>query len=218
MKTYLIKDVLEAYIESTNGKKYFYGLTTESSITRNMTQELIRAGIGSKVVGTLSDSEGYTIDITTGLFYEDTIELQIGEEFKSVSDVKVQKISVDDGEVTATEEEVAGNAIELESTAVPKDVKLQLRTIAYDNKTQEVVAEIFWIFDRVSPSGGFTQTFGMGQNNVQEISFRALIPEGETSYGRYVIVPRETSDSGTGGDETGGDETGGGETGGGDQG
>lgn len=195
MKQYLVKDVLEAYIESTNGKNYFYGLTTESSITRNMTQELIKAGIGSKVVGTLNESDGYTIAITTGLFYEDTFEILLGEEFKSVLDVEVQKVTeAEDGTITATPESVAGNAIELESTSIPKSAKLQLRTIAYDPDTQEVVAEIFWIFDKVVPAGEFSQTFGMGQNNVQEITFNALVPKGKTSYGRYVIVPK---DSGT---------------------
>lgn len=194
MKTYLVKDTLEAYIESTNGKNYFYGLTTESSITRNMTQELIKAGIGSKVVGTLNESDGYTIAITTGLFYEDTFEILLGEEFKSVLEVEVQKVvEAEDGTVTATAETVAGNAIELESTSIPKNAKLQLRTIAYDPDTQDVVAEIFWIFDKVSPAGEFTQTFGMGQNNVQEITFNALVPKGKTSYGRYIIVPKDTT-------------------------
>lgn len=193
MKQYLVQDVLEAYIESTNGKNYFYGLTTEASITRNMTQELIKAGIGSKVVGTLNQSDGYTVAITTGLYYEDTVELQIGEEFKAVTDVEIQKVAeAEDGTITATPETVAGNAIELESTAIPKNAKLQLRTIAYDPETQEVVAEIFWIFDKVSPAGEFTQTFGMGQNNVQEVTFNALVPKGKTSYGRYVIVPKDS--------------------------
>lgn len=194
MKQYLVKDTLEAYIESTNGKSYFYGLTTESSITRNMTQELIKAGIGSKVVGTLNESDGYTIAVTTGLFYEDTFEILIGEEFKSVTDVEIQKVvEAEDGTITATPETVSGNAIELESTAIPKNAKLQLRTIAYDPETQEIVAEIFWIFDKVSPAGEFTQTFGMGQNNVQEVTFNALVPNGKTSYGRYIIVPKDTT-------------------------
>ena len=192
MKRYLVQDVLEAYIESDNGNSYFYGLTTEASITRNMTQELIKAGIGSKVVGTLNESDGYTITITTGLFYEDTPELQIGEEFKSVSEIQVYDVvEKEDGTFTATPKTVAGNAIELEADAIPKNAKLQLRTIAYDPDTQDVVAEIFWIFDKVAPAGEFSQTFGMGQNNVQEITFNALVPKGKTSYGRYVIVPKE---------------------------
>ncbi len=190
MKTYIVKDTLEAYIESTNGESYFYGLTTEGSITRNMSQEIIKAGIGSKVIGTLNEEDGYDIAITTGLFYEDTIEIQTGEKFKSASDLKVQKITEgEDGTVTASETTVAGNALELEVGSIPKNAALQLRTIAYDPDDQVVVAEIYWIFDKVSPSGEFTQSYGMGTNNVQELSFKALVPKGKSSYGRYVIVP-----------------------------
>lgn len=193
-KTFIVKDVLEAYIKSENGKAYFYGLTTESSIVRNMTQELIRAGIGSKVVGTINDSEGYDINITTGLHYEDTLEIQIGEEYKAVTDLSVQKIVEDvDGTITATPETVVGNAIELEANAVPKNCELQLRGIAYDPDDNSIACEIFWIFPKVSPSGEFTQSYGMGTNNVQELSFKALVPKGSTSYGKYVIVPTVTA-------------------------
>ena len=189
-KTYIIKDVLEVFIKSENGKDYFYGLTTESSIVRNMTQELIRAGIGSKVVGTINDSEGYDISVTTGLHYEDTLEIQIGEEYKPVTDLSIQKITEDEaGLVTAVPTTVVGNAIELEAGAVPKNASLQLRGIAYDPDDNSIACEIFWIFPKVAPSGEFTQSYGMGTNNVQELSFKALVPKGKTSYGQYVIVP-----------------------------
>lgn len=193
MKTYIIKDTLEVFLQSDNGKDYFYGLTTEGSVVRNMTQELIKAGIGSKVVGVINQNEGYDINVTTGLHYEDTIELQVGEEYKAVTDLEIQEITeAEDGTVTATPKTVAGNAIELEENAIPKNTKMQLRTIAYDPDTNDIVAEIFWIFDKVSPSGEFTQSYGMGKNNVQELKFKTLVPKGKTSYGRYVIVPTAT--------------------------
>ena len=191
MKQYIVKDTCEVFIDSDNGNTYFYGLTTESSIVRNMTQELIKAGIGSKVVGIISESDGYDISVTTGLFYEDTIEIQIGEEFTSVEDLKVQDIVESElGVITATPKTVTGNAIELEASAVPKNAKLQLRTVAYDPQENQIVADIYWIFDKVAPSGEFTHAFGMGTNNVQELGFKALVPQGKTSYGRYCIVPR----------------------------
>lgn len=191
MKHYIIKDTLEAFI-TVGDKDYFYGLTTEGSITRNMSQEDIKAGLGGKIVGVLSEDDGFDISVTTGLYYADTIELQMGEEMADVESVEIMKITEDeDGVVTSEAINVAGEVMELKAGASPKNAKLQLRTLAYDSETNEVVAEVFYIFDRVTPSGEFTHDFGMGTNNVQEVSLKALVPKGSDSYGRYVIVPVE---------------------------
>lgn len=189
MKHYIIKDTLEAYLQ-VGEESYFYGLTTDASITRNMSQEMIKAGIGSKIVGTISEEEGFDISITTGLYYADTLGIQMGQKSTPVTDVEIQDVSEDaEGVVTAATKNVKGDAIEFIAGSTPKNAKLQLRTVAYDPDTNEIVADIFYIFDRVSPSGEFTHSFGMGTNNVQEIAFKTLIPKGSNSYGRYVIAP-----------------------------
>lgn len=189
MKHYIVKDTLEAFL-TIGDRDYFYGLTTEGSIARNMTQENIQAGLGGKIVGVISEEEGFDITVTTGVYYQDTIELQMGEELQAVEDIKIQKVTEDEnGVVTSEEVTVAGDAVELTAGSAPKNAKLQLRTLAYDSETNDVVAEIFYIFDRVQPQGEFTHDFGMGTNNVQDISLTALIPKGKKSYGRYVIVP-----------------------------
>lgn len=191
MKHYIVKDTLEAFI-TVGEKEYFYGLTTEGSIARMMSQEDIQAGLGSKIVGVMSQDEGFEISITTGVYYADTIGIQMGAEAAAVEDIKIQKVTEDeDGLITSEEVTVAGDAIELAAGALPKNAKMQLRTLAYDSETNEVVAEIFYIFDKVAPAGEFTHDFGMGTNNVQELTFKALIPKGKKSYGRYVIVPVE---------------------------
>lgn len=191
-RTYLIQDTLEAYIKDSDDNTYFYGLTTEGSVSRNMTQELIKAGIGSKVIGTMNEEDGYDISVTTGIHYKDVIELQTGGQFESVTDIEVVEVKEDPdtGAVTATPKTVAGDVLELETGSIPKYSELQLRTVAYDPETNEVVADIYYIFDRVSPQGEFEHSFGMGDNNVQDVSFQALVPTGKESYGRYVIVPR----------------------------
>lgn len=189
MKHYIVKDTLEAFL-TVGEKEYFYGLTTAGSVTRNMTQENIQAGLGGKIVGVISEEEGFDISVTTGVYYADTIELQMGEVMGAVEDIKIQKVTEDEeGLVTAEEITVAGDAMELTAGAAPKNAKLQLRTLAYDSETNEVVAEIFYIFDKVAPAGEFTHDFGMGTNNIQDITLKALIPKGKKSYGRYVIVP-----------------------------
>lgn len=189
MKHYIVKDTLEAYL-TIGGENYFYGLTTEGSIARMMSQEDIQAGLGSKIVGVISQDEGFEISITTGVYYAETIELQMSAKLADVTDIEIMDVTEDDaGLITATPVTVAGEAMELTAGALPKNAKLQLRTLAYDSETNEVVAEIFYIFDRVSPAGEFTHDFGMGTNNVQELTFKALIPKGKSTYGRYVIVP-----------------------------
>lgn len=190
-KTYLVKDALEVFFESINGKNYFLGLTTESSIARNMEQEIIKAGIGSKTVGVLSSDDGWEVGVTTGLYYEDIAELQLGNEFEQVTDIEIMDvIEGEDGEITATQETVSGNVIELEADAFPKAGKLQLHTIAHD-EDNNVVADIYYIFYKAMPDGNFEQTFGMGENNIQEVNFTPITPKGKKSYGRYIIVPRD---------------------------
>lgn len=187
---YLVKDVLEAFFESTNGKDYFIGLSTESSISRAMTQELIKAGINSKTVAVLQQDDGWSAEITTGLFYEDIAEIELGGEYKAVTDLTIEEpVEGEDGTVTTTPKTVSGNAIELEAGNFPKSGKLTLHTIAYDPDTNEVKADLYYILYKAQPDGNFTQSFGMG-NNPQTLAFSALVPKGKTSYGVFCIVPR----------------------------
>lgn len=191
-KTYIVKDTMEAFFDSANKKKYFLGLTTEASIARKMNQELLKAGIGSKVVGVLNEDDGWEVNVTTGIFYEDLVEMQIGTEFTSVTDLSVQEVAEEeDGTITATPKTVSGNALELEAGAFPKNGQLQLHTIAYDPQDNIKVADIYYIFHKAAPDGNFSQTFGMGKNNIQEVKFTPLVPKGKTSYGTYVIVPAD---------------------------
>lgn len=189
-KVYLLKDTLEVFAKNED-KHYFFGLTTEGSVRKNVSQELIRAGLNSKVVGVLQVDDGMEVSVTTGLYYKDLFELQTGTEFKDVTELEVQKVVEDeDGTITVTPDQVTGEVLELEAGAFGKNVELQLHTIAVDPETNEVVCDIYWIFPNCTPDGNLEQVFGMGTNNVQTINFTPKVPRGETSYGQYIIVPR----------------------------
>lgn len=107
-----------------------------------------------------------------------------------------------DGEVTVTGgqegaiytviygEEVTADVLNLESDKFPKNYTVQLHGIAYDADTNEVVADVYWIFDKALPNGAFTANYGMGENKTDEITFTAQVPIGSNSYGKYVVVPR----------------------------
>ncbi len=192
---YIQKDVLEAYFSTgsttdNNLKHYFIGLTTDTSITRDVDQEKIKAGIGSKVVGILNNDNGYTVNVTTGLYYKDIVELQLGSEFETITTQTIYEIEEDeDGEITITSKVPEGDAIELEAGAFGKSGILQLHTIIHSDEN-EVVGDLYIILDKAVPDSNFNQTFGLGTNNTQEVVFTGLVPKGQTSYGRYLIVPR----------------------------
>lgn len=87
-------------------------------------------------------------------------------------------------------ESVQANVLNLEADKFPKSYTVQLHGIAYDAAKNEVVADIYWIFDHALPNGNFTANYGTGENKTDEITFTAIAPYGSNTYGRYVVVPR----------------------------
>lgn len=191
MAKYIIHDTLEAYLVE-NDNEYFFGLTTAGSVNKAVSQELLRAGIHNKVFGVLSVDDGMTVSITTGLHYKDVYELQTGSKFKENASVKVHKITEEaDGTFTATEtEELVGDVLEFKAGRLPKTVKAQLRTIAYDKDTNEVVADLYYVFPKLLPDGNLNEEFTAGANQTQVINFSAMADK-DDSYGKLIIIPRE---------------------------
>ena len=192
-KRYIIHDTLEAYIQDLDsGDAYFLGWTTEGNVTRSINQETIRAGIGNKAVGMIQSDEGFTFSVTTGVHYQEIMELQLNNTFESVNDLVIQEIVESaDGTFTATEKTVSGEVIDLDSTKFPKNYKVQLRSVAYDPDSGKVVADIYWIFDKATPDGNLEESFSSANNKTQTINWTALVPTGSDSYGKFAIVPRD---------------------------
>ena len=190
MKRYIVHDVLEAYIEDMETQEsYFLGWTTEGNVTRTINQEPIRAGIYNKVVGVIQTDEGMEFSVTTGVHYQEVMEMQMNSKFEAVTDLTVMDISESaDGAFTATEKTVSGEVMDLKAKNLPKNYKVQLRSIAYDPDSGEEVADIYWIFDKAKPNGSLEEAFTAGQNKVQTIDFTALVAG--DSYGKYAIVPK----------------------------
>lgn len=87
-------------------------------------------------------------------------------------------------------EDVEGQVLDLDSTAFPKNYKVQLHGIGYDPDTNEVVCDIYWLFDKAMPDGAFNFNGEKGNNVTEDIKFTAQTPVGAKSYGKYVVVPR----------------------------
>lgn len=193
MKRYIIHDTLEAFLtDLSTGKTYFFGWTTEGNIERTVAQEPIKAGIYNKVVGILQSDDGMEFSVTTGVHYEEVMEIQMGSNFVPLSEMTIQAVTEDEtGTFTAKEEAVTGQVMDLNAENLPKNYKVQLRTIAYDPDTNNEVADVYWIFDKATPDGNLSEVFSAGENKVQEVNFLGQVPIGSNSYGKYVVVPRE---------------------------
>ena len=191
MNNYLLRDVAEVYLKSVDGDEYFLGLTTNTSVAKQATKTLIKAGIGARVVATMSVEEGYEISVETGLYSNELLQIQLGDTF-TVKEFSVVDAGVDEtGKTTAIEKTVKGQVIELAYGQFPTNMEMQLRTVAYDRKTNVIVADVYWIFDKVQPDANFSQAFNMDVNNIQTVVFNAISEDGSTAYGKYAVVPRD---------------------------
>ena len=172
-------------------------MTSSANVNKSVAQEQIRAGLYNRVVGMIQSDDGITFGVTIAMHYDDVYEIQTGNEFESGSATIKKVDTAADGSFTVTDEEVTGDILELRTDKFPKNYKVQLHGIAYDPETNKVVADIYYIFDKALPDGNIEETFEAGSNKTNEINFTAQVSEGTLSYGRYVVVPRDT---GTGSD------------------
>lgn len=189
INNWLLRDTVEVYLKDNSDNEYFFGLTTAGTVTKNANKTLIKAGIGGKVVATLSTEDGYEISVESGLFINEITGIQLGQ-VALPENVTLMETGLDEqGMTTAVEKTAKGYAIDLGYGQFPKTMAMQLRTIAYDRNTNEKIADVYWIFDKVQPDANFSQAFNMDTNNVQSVVFNAIATDGSTSYGKYVVVP-----------------------------
>jgi hypothetical protein len=86
--------------------------------------------------------------------------------------------------------QVTGSILDLRVDTFPKNYKTQLHSIAYDADSNEVVADVYWVFDKAQPDGGLKASFQAGQNVQDEMTFKVQKPGTANSYGKYIVVPR----------------------------
>jgi len=189
VKHYLIHDTCEAFLKVDNNL-YFFGMTTNANINKSVNQEKIYAGIGNKAVAVVQSQNEMDFTITTGLHYNEVYEIQSGQKFESSTAITISDVEIGaDGTITETESTVAGDVLDFKADSFPKNHHVQLHTIVYDPDTNEVVADLYFIFKKALPSGALAEAFQAG-NKTTEIAFSALVDE-DGNYGQVVIVPRE---------------------------
>jgi len=87
-------------------------------------------------------------------------------------------------------EDVTGRVVEMDSTKFAEKYSVEYRTIEYDLDTQKVIADIYFIFDEVVPSGAFDLSLENGSAYTPEINFMVLNPQNSDVFGRIVEVKR----------------------------
>lgn len=122
-----------------------------------------------------------------------------GKQLENTNTIKdVTITSGTDGEFYTCIYSVAmtGEAISLDAQTFPKNKYVELHTIAYDIDTNEVIADIYWVFYKALPDGTIKGGYEGGKNNESDIQFTAQLPKGLSEYGKYVVIPRTPAVSG----------------------
>lgn len=129
--------------------------------------------VGSTVTVINKDGESEEAAVATNVVTIPTGHAAVGE-----------KVTV------AYKSSVTGNIVEIESDKFSENYEVQYHTIEYDTDTNEVVKDIYFIFDNVSPSGAFSLSLENGTALTPELSFTALADSGSNKIGRVVEVAR----------------------------
>lgn len=87
-------------------------------------------------------------------------------------------------------QDVTADALLLDSKKFPTNYALELHTIAYDVDTNDIVADVYWAFNKVSANGALNAQYDAGKNNGDDIEFSVSLPMGSTEYGYYAVVPK----------------------------
>ena len=109
--------------------------------------------------------------------------------------VTIPESAAVDGEEVAVaySKDVEGETVILDATKFSKNYKVTYRTIVYSVDTNEVVADLYFVFPNASPSGEYELSLENGQAYTPELNFSVMAERGENELGRIIQVPRETA-------------------------
>lgn len=136
--------------------------------------------VQKKHVGTVSDGALTIEGLAAGTAYilndaRESQEVEVGEG----GAITVPSGFVTDGEdvQVIVEEEVIGKTVKMRSDRFAEKYKVQYQTIVYDAKTEAVVADLYIVFNEVSPSSAFDMSLENGAAYTPELTFRATANE-----------------------------------------
>lgn len=86
--------------------------------------------------------------------------------------------------------DVNGKALNLTTDGFAEDYYAELRTIEYDLSANQVVRDIYFIFNKVTPSGNFELSFEKGVALTPEMQFYVLGEKNSSEIGKIIEVER----------------------------
>lgn len=149
--------------------------------------------VQKKFVGTVADG-GLTVEgmpAGTAYILNEDRESQEAEVTEGGA-VVIPGGFAEDGEdvQVIVEEEVIGKTVKMRSDRFAEKYKVQYQTIVYDAKTESVVADLYIVFNEVSPSSAFDMSLENGTAYTPELTFRATSNDGG-EIGTWMLVDRE---------------------------
>lgn len=146
-----------------------------------------------KETGLVSDGTGVTIEGTP--MVDGDIQVIANDGTMVEGTFAVDKITatglVNGDRYTALYEiEVTADTLEMKSDVFSENYEVQYSTIQYDPITNVVQADIYWVFDTVTPSDNWSMQFQSGQVIAPELDFTVLTPVGSNVIGKLIEVPR----------------------------
>lgn len=84
--------------------------------------------------------------------------------------------------------DTTGSVLSIDATKFPENYYVEYQTIEYDIDTNEIVNELIWQFDKVTPNANFEMQFQNGTAISPEFDFTCLAPAGTNQIGRVIEI------------------------------
>lgn len=208
------------------GNKHLYTIRHSKELTLNITDATFDLEF-------LAMTQGNSVknDKVTVVEYEQALKVDSGSVTLKDSDYsgsvllkgdngKSEKLEASSGTVEVPEgfagdsnevdvaynKEVEGQTVIMDATQFSNNFRVVYKTIVYSTETNEVVADLYFVFPNASPSDEFEISLENGEAYTPELEFDAMSESNSDELGRIVQVPRkkkEDNDDGDGdGEET----------------
>lgn len=168
------------FIEDAFGVEFQTAQTTNVWTTEEVKFTASASDATATITGTpvgdivkVQDLQGNLIPAT---FATDTVTLTSGSQYDGLT------LPV------SYEKEVTGSILEMEVEEIPKVHGITIHTIAYDPDTNEILADLYFKFDKVLGDGNLSLALQGATKSITEISAKILPIAG--SFGKYIVVDR----------------------------
>jgi glucose dehydrogenase len=82
------------------------------------------------------------------------------------------------------------NALKLTSDSFSQNYQVEYSTVVYDPETNEILSDLYLVFNSATPAGDWNLSFENGKPLSQELKFTCLSPIGSNEIGKIIEVKR----------------------------